>query len=70
MTGFKKTARRLTMAVMISMLLWPISMTGCSKRYVVVEGEETVVVRKAMIDQLLMDNELLLKALEECQNKP
>jgi hypothetical protein len=43
-------------------------MTACSRRYVVVEGGETTQVKKADLDRLYQDNELLLKALEECRS--
>ena len=48
-------------------LLPPISMIGCSARYVVVDGEQTITVKKSAIDNLYSDNERLLKALEECR---
>jgi hypothetical protein len=51
------------------MLLLPISTIGCAKRYVVVSGDETVTVGKSTLDTLYADNEAILKALEECQNK-
>lgn len=49
------------------MLLLPISMTGCSGRFVVVDGEEVVTVKKSTLDRLYVDNELLLQALEACR---
>lgn len=52
-----------------SLLLLLISTTGCAKHFVVIKGEETVVVPKATLDQLYSDNERLLQALEECQGK-
>ena len=64
---FRQNARRLKMAT--SMLLLLISMTGCSKHLVVVNGEETVTVKKSTIDNLYQDNELLIKALNECKGK-
>jgi len=51
----------------ILMLLLPISTTGCSGRYVVIQGEETVAVKKATLDNLYSDNERLLRALAKCQ---
>ena len=49
------------------MLLLLISMTGCNRRYVVVNGDETVQVKKGELDRLYSDNENLLKALEQCR---
>ena len=43
------------------------SMTGCSPRYVVIDGQETVTISKQVVDRLYQDNELLLKALKECR---
>ena len=54
-------------ATTILMLLLLISMTGCSKRYVVVNGGERVTITKESLDKLYQDNELLLKALETCR---
>jgi hypothetical protein len=66
----RNSARLLIRAILITlMLLLPISQIGCTKRYVVVEGDETVTVRKSTIDTLYADNEALLKALEDCQGK-
>lgn len=49
------------------MLLLLISMTGCSGRYVVIQGEELVTVKKSTLDNLYRDNEQLLRALGKCQ---
>jgi len=46
-----------------------ISMTGCGGRFVVVDGEEVVTVKKSTLDHLYVDNELLLQALEECRKQ-
>lgn len=46
-----------------------ISMTGCSKRYVVVDGTEKVSLMKSELDKLYTSNEQLLKALELCNKK-
>jgi hypothetical protein len=64
----KKTGKLwlLTTALVLTLLLLT-SMTGCAKRYVVVNGDETVQVKKSTLDNLYSDNELLLKALEECR---
>lgn len=53
--------------VLMSMLWLLISMIGCSERYVVIHGEETVTVKKATLDNLYSDNERLLRALAECR---
>jgi hypothetical protein len=45
-----------------------ISMTGCSRRYVVVDGGDKVSVPKGELDRLYQDNELLMKGLEECRS--
>lgn len=55
------------MTVLVLMLLPLISMTGCSARYVVVQGEETINVKKSTLDNLYSDNERLLKAVEQCR---
>jgi hypothetical protein len=57
------------MMVMLSMLMLLISMTGCGKRYIVIDGTETISVKKSTVDNLYQDNELLLQALEKCQEK-
>ncbi len=44
-----------------------ISMIGCSPRFVTVNGDEAVSVKKGELDTLHSDNELLLQALKECQ---
>lgn len=65
----RPTARRLAKEILLlSALITLISMTGCSRRYVVVKGDETVPVKKSELDRLYQDNELLIKALEECRN--
>jgi len=51
-------------------LLLLISMTGCSGRYVVIQGEETTTVKKSTLDNLYSDNERLLRALAKCQGAP
>jgi hypothetical protein len=53
------------MALVLTLLLL-ISMTGCSKPYVVVDGNEMVTVKKSTLDTLYSDNERLLKAVEDC----
>ena len=66
---YRNFARTLLTATLTLWLL--ISMTGCSGRYVVIQGEETVAVKKATIDDLYSDNERLLRALAKCrESKP
>lgn len=48
-------------------LILLISTTGCNRRYVVVDGGETVTVKKGDLDRIYQDNENLLKALEQCR---
>jgi len=65
----RNSAKRLAKEILLlSILASLISMTACSRRYVVVEGGETTQVKKADLDRLYQDNELLLKALEECRS--
>lgn len=59
--------RRMTGLLLTLLLL--ISMTGCSKHFVVIKGGETVVVSKETIDHLYSDNERLLLALKECRGE-
>jgi len=56
--GVVRHLRRVTAIVLLLLLLT--SMTGCNKHFVVIKGTETVVVPKAILDQLLSDNEQLL----------
>lgn len=58
---------RITTALLLTLLLLT-STTGCSRssKFIVIEGEETIQVRKATLDTLYRDNERLLRALEEC----
>lgn len=56
-----------TKILLLSLLASLISMTGCSQRYVVVDGGATVSIKKSELDRIYQDNELLLKALEECR---
>lgn len=59
--------RWLAAMVLPLMLLLLSSATGCARRYVVIEGEETISVRKGTLDALYGDNEDLLRALQECR---
>ena len=43
------------------------SMTGCSPRYVAVNGDEVVSVKKGELDRLYQDNEQLIQAVKECR---
>jgi len=54
-------------ATVVLMLLLLISMTGCNRRYVVVNGSEKVTITKESLDKMYQDNELLLKVLEQCR---
>jgi hypothetical protein len=54
-------------------MLWAlaslISMTGCSRRYVVVDANKPATnVTQGEVDRLYQDNEQLLNALEECRS--
>ena len=53
--------------LILSTLLLLISMTGCLKHYVVVDGNEVISVKKETLNNLYQDNENLLNALRECQ---
>jgi hypothetical protein len=61
-----KRCSRLMLAMLL--LLWQISMTGCS-RYVVVPGGETIQVNVQQWDQMRADNEQLLQELAGCRKK-
>ena len=64
----RNTARRLAREILLLFLFATlISTTGCSRRYAVIEGGETVPVKKSELDRLYQDNELLLQALGECR---
>ena len=66
----RATARRLAKEILLLLALATlISMTGCSRRYVVVDGDAQVSVKKSELDRLYQDNELLLKALEDCRGR-
>jgi len=64
-TSYGRPWRRMTL--LLCMVLLDLSMTACTKHYVVVPGGETVTIQKQELDQLYSDNEALLKALEECK---
>lgn len=55
--------------LLILTLVLPISTTGCARRFVVIDGEETITVKKSTLDRLYNDNEILLRALEECRQE-
>lgn len=42
-------------------------MTGCGKKYVVVQGNDNISITKAELDTLKSDNEALLGALLQCK---
>lgn len=62
-----KTWQKKSFAILALLLL--ISATGCGKRYVVIEGGETVTVNKSDLTELYEANEDLLNELEECRSK-
>lgn len=65
----RSSGKRLSREILLlSLLALLISMTACSRRYVVVDGGETIQVKKSDLSRLQQDNELLLKALEECRS--
>jgi hypothetical protein len=51
----------------LSLALVLICMTGCAPRYAVVDGTETVQVKKSVLDDLYKDNTALLNALSACR---
>ena len=59
-----KHSARVTHGILL--LLTLTSMIGCS-RYVVVNGDEMVSVKKGELEQLHSDNELLIQNLTECR---
>lgn len=64
----KHAKRFLKTILLLSLLLLPISTTGCS-HYVVVPGGETIQINVQQWDQMRQDNELLIITLKECQGK-
>lgn len=67
----RSTARLLHRLMLAGLLLCMlISMIGCSTRYVAIDaGGTEVTIKKSELDRIYQDNELLLKALEQCQGK-
>ncbi len=64
----RKCAKRWPRTILLlCMVCWLISMTGCAKRYVVVPGSEQVTIAKEELNRVYSDNEALLKALEDCR---
>jgi hypothetical protein len=64
----RNSGRHRTLAIALLLALASlISMTGCSRRYVVVDAGKPANVTQGEVDQLHQDNELLLKALEDCR---
>lgn len=63
----RSSAKKILLVLALCML---ISTTGCSqqRRFVVVDGGETVTVKKSELDRLYQDKELLMQALEECRS--
>jgi len=67
---FAKLSKSTTVLVLMVLLL--ISTTGCSRfsrSIVVVEGEQTVQVRKATLDNLYNDNEHLIRVIADLDDK-
>ena len=65
---FKRCVKTWRVGILTVLLLLLLnSMPGCSPRYVVIDGQETVTISKQVVDRLYQDNELLLKALKECR---
>lgn len=62
----KHVRRFLSRIASMLLLLWLISMTGCS-RYVVVPGGETIQISVQQWDQMRQDNELLLQEVAKCR---
>lgn len=61
-----KPWRRMMLAGLLLCML--ISMIGCSARYVAIDaGGTEVTIKKSELDRIYQDNELLLKALEDCR---
>ncbi len=68
MRVFKDCARRWPRIVLTMWtLLWLTCLIGCSKRLVIIDGTETITVKKATLDRLYRDNAALLHALEQCE---
>lgn len=64
----RNSEKPLMVAAAILMLLSLLSLTGCSPtRYVMIDGEETVTVKKTTIEKLYSSNERLTAALKRCQ---
>ncbi len=61
-------AKALPMAIATALLLaLLISTTGCARRYVAVDAGAPANATQGDLDRCFQDNELLLKALEECR---
>jgi hypothetical protein len=69
MTRISRSFARLKMtAIVLALLLASLSsMTGCSRRYVVVDADKPASISQGEADRLYQDNELLMQALEECR---
>ena len=55
-----------TMAVLCLLVLLS-SMTGCGRKFVLVDSSQPVTTTKAELDRLYSDNEALLAALKACK---
>lgn len=62
---FAKISLPMMLAALLLALL--LSMTGCRKSFVIIPGGQTISLPKQTVDELYMDRELLIQALEECQ---
>lgn len=64
-----RISTRRSRAMMLLLLLVPllICTTGCAPRYAVVDGTETIAVKKSILDDLYRDNSALLDALNTCK---
>lgn len=64
------SGRRWRRTTLFLLLALPLTFTtGCAKRYAVVDGEETITIKKSVISNLYEDVKDLTKALEDCQAK-
>ncbi len=61
-----RRSSRMILACLVCLMLT--NMTGCA-RYVAVNGDEMVMVKKGELEGMHSDNELLIQALTECRSK-
>lgn len=69
LTARSKTSTKCLKITMLclSLVLLLICTTGCAPRYAVVDGTETITVKKSILDDLYRDNTALLDALNKCK---